>query len=494
MNSLVVVIAWIGATTLILSGCADGNEPPEAGAVEVQVAPTGGLVGSDRFRVRLDGRSESPVSSGEATFFSPVVSGEHVVTLDEYPSRCRVEGGTSRAVVVTAGDTAAARFDVDCPHDSGELTIRLVVSGEDQDPSGYTVVLDGERRDSGRFAGSVAFGVASGSHSVVVTDRTASCPVNGDTARVVPVPPGGAATVDFEITCSLSPPAGRGQEIVFETTRAGLDSHGAYLFQLYSVNVDGTGLRLLSAVPVGTQTFAAWSPDGARLLFSASSEGFDNQVFIMNADGSSVAPYLDVDGQAAWSPDMGRLALSVLDEEPDDEFEPNGLGTVPSANPTPDGVDYFTFAGELSRPSWSPDGTRLVYVRRNFFPDGEGGSRDMEILDLSTRVSDTLPISLKGFEDPQWSPDGEWLLFSASTDFGPQDLYLMRADGTDPPIQLTDTLDDEITPAWSPDGRQIAFATNRDGNYEIYVMNADGTHPVRLTNDPASDGRPAWRP
>ena len=73
-------------------------------------------------------------------------------------------------------------------------------------------------------------------------------------------------------------------------------------------------------------------------------------------------------------------------------------------------------------------------------------------------------------------------------------IFLVHPDQTDLTPLTTDTLHDEITPSWSPDGRQIAFATNRDGNYEIYVMDADGTHLVRLTNHPARDDSPAWRP
>jgi Tol biopolymer transport system component len=49
-------------------------------------------------------------------------------------------------------------------------------------------------------------------------------------------------------------------------------------------------------------------------------------------------------------------------------------------------------------------------------------------------------------------------------------------------------------PAWSPDGTRIAFESERDGNLEIYVMNADGSGVTRLTNDPASDSTPAWSP
>jgi TolB protein len=51
-----------------------------------------------------------------------------------------------------------------------------------------------------------------------------------------------------------------------------------------------------------------------------------------------------------------------------------------------------------------------------------------------------------------------------------------------------------LYPAWSPDGRQIVFMSNRDGNPELYLMAADGTAPVRLTNHPDDDYDAAWRP
>jgi len=493
MRRRIAIAAMIGTTMMTLVGCAESNAPAEAGAVHVQVAANGRLVESDRFRARLDGRSDVAISETEGALFSPVASGEHVVTLDEYPSRCRVEQGAARTVAVTAGDTAAVRFDLACPDDSGVLVIRLVVSGEDQDPNGYTVVLDGQPQDSDHFAGSFAFQVAAGSHSVEVTDRTVSCPVNGEAARTVPVPPGGTVTVDFEITCTLSPPAGRGQEIVFETNRAGLNSQGSDLIQLYSVNVDGTGVRLLSAVPVGTQTFASWSPDGSRLLFSAGSLGFEGLIFIMNADGSGVAPYLDVDGQAAWSPDMSQVALSYRDAFSVEE----SIGTMPFDNPGPGSIQVFATGDEedgMSRPTWSPDGRRLAYVHNVFAPEGESFDQ-LEVLDLSTGDHHPLDLPLRFYQDPKWSPDGERLVFAGAPDGAETwDLYLVHPDGTDP-TPLTDTpAYDEITPAWSPDGTRIAFATNQDGNYEIYLMDADGTHPIRLTNDPGFDWGPAWRP
>jgi Tol biopolymer transport system component len=69
----------------------------------------------------------------------------------------------------------------------------------------------------------------------------------------------------------------------------------------------------------------------------------------------------------------------------------------------------------------------------------------------------------------------------------------MDADGSNP-VNLTDNPADDYFPAWSPDGTRIAFVSYRDGNPEIYVMNADGSNPARLTDNPASDYSPSWSP
>jgi Tol biopolymer transport system component/putative hemolysin len=92
-----------------------------------------------------------------------------------------------------------------------------------------------------------------------------------------------------------------------------------------------------------------------------------------------------------------------------------------------------------------------------------------------------------------WSPDGTRIVY---TSFGltTSDIWVMNADGTDP-VNLTNTPDvDEGFPAWSPDGTHIAFTSRRDGNNEIYVMNADGTNAARWTDNPADDFAPAWSP
>ena len=81
----------------------------------------------------------------------------------------------------------------------------------------------------------------------------------------------------------------------------------------------------------------------------------------------------------------------------------------------------------------------------------------------------------------------------ASVRDGNSEIYVMNTDGTGQ-TNLTNNITGDFNPASSPDGTRIAFNSDRDGNSEIYVMNADGTEQTRLTNNPAIDAGPVWSP
>jgi len=91
-----------------------------------------------------------------------------------------------------------------------------------------------------------------------------------------------------------------------------------------------------------------------------------------------------------------------------------------------------------------------------------------------------------------WSPDGRTIAFSSDRD-GNFEIYVMNADGSNP-IRLTYDDAADLYPGWSPDGRKITFESDRDGNSEIYVMNADGSSPVNVTHNPAADVHARWSP
>ncbi|MDI7248097.1 MAG: DPP IV N-terminal domain-containing protein [Bacillota bacterium] len=89
------------------------------------------------------------------------------------------------------------------------------------------------------------------------------------------------------------------------------------------------------------------------------------------------------------------------------------------------------------------------------------------------------------------SPDGKRVAYASDED-GDWDIFVMNVDGSGEK-KLTNNTASDGQPAWSPDGRKIAFASDRDGNWEIYVMNADGSFPTRLTSTPdAIEGSPTW--
>jgi hypothetical protein len=81
----------------------------------------------------------------------------------------------------------------------------------------------------------------------------------------------------------------------------------------------------------------------------------------------------------------------------------------------------------------------------------------------------------------------------SSTRNGNDDVFVMNADGNFP-IDLTNNPSSDVDPAWSPDGTKVAFASDRDGDNEIYVVDGDGTGLVKLTNNSSDDRDPAWSP
>jgi Tol biopolymer transport system component len=142
-------------------------------------------------------------------------------------------------------------------------------------------------------------------------------------------------------------------------------------------------------------------------------------------------------------------------------------------------------------PCWSPGGFRIA------FRSNRGGAWDIWLMNVdgsNLRQLTKFPGNddLHGYQEgpPHWSPDGKLILFSSERG-GNFDLYLVQADGW-ALHNLTNSPSNEVWASWSPDGKQIAFDTDRDGNHEIYVMNVDGTGLRRITDHPAADQGPVW--
>jgi len=116
------------------------------------------------------------------------------------------------------------------------------------------------------------------------------------------------------------------------------------------------------------------------------------------------------------------------------------------------------------------------------------------VIGLNGAGETNITRNTSGNDSPSWSPDGTRIAFSSNRD-GNWEIYVMEADGSGITRLTINRSADDAAPAWSPDGSRIAFHTNRDDNYEIYVMNPDGSGQTNLTKESGSeDASPSWAP
>jgi Tol biopolymer transport system component len=187
---------------------------------------------------------------------------------------------------------------------------------------------------------------------------------------------------------------------------------------------------------------------------------------------------------------LGKLAFAAPadNKRPPDIFVINADGT---------GLANLTRSEETDdrSPAWSPDGTEIAFGSDG----GEAHARDIYVINVRNRALRNLTKGAGANYDPAWSPDGQKIAFSSERtdpETGEYDdhyeIYVRDRDGE--VAKLTHNESDDLEPVWSPDGTMIAFISKRDGNWEIYAMNADGSAQRNLSNNPADDEQPAWSP
>ena len=271
--------------------------------------------------------------------------------------------------------------------------------------------------------------------------------------------------------------------IVFESDRDGD-------WEIYLMNPDGTNQVNLTDNPDADDRYPVPSRDGSVILFESDRDG-DVEIYSMQV---SYHPELAVgaitqltendayDGKPAFAPHEWTVAFES------DRDDPDGLniyamrvdGSLQTRMTSGTGID--------SSPTWSPITTTIAFVTDR--------DRDEEIYAI-TGTETIIGITPGPGEynlsqsprrpdrDPDWSRDGRSLAFATERQ-GHWDIYRMNADGNGQ-IGLTQAEADDRGPRWSRSGNWIAFASNRDGNWEIYVMAADGSNLRRLTNNLVDD-------
>ena len=137
-------------------------------------------------------------------------------------------------------------------------------------------------------------------------------------------------------------------------------------------------------------------------------------------------------------------------------------------------------------PSWSPDGTELV------FTSSANGAPNLFVLNIATREVTQLTNDPVEAINAVWSPDGNTIAF-ASPRNGNYQVFLIGADGKHERAITSGDFHD-LRPSWSPDSDRIAFESRRTGTPQIFVMNAEGEDVTQLTPDEGKYRSPAWSP
>jgi Tol biopolymer transport system component len=248
------------------------------------------------------------------------------------------------------------------------------------------------------------------------------------------------------------------------------------------MNADGSDPRLLTE---NYDSHPNWSPDGSQIAYSTRPSGVVAiSIFDLAANESRQLTDTDRSPSAPdWSPDGKEFAFIYNPAHPGINYElyrmdANGKNFVRLT----DSAGYQSY----DNPDWSPAGDRIL-----FSADLEG-THDIYIMDPDGSNVQQLTATDVHDRSPVWSPDGTQIAFETYRD-GNWEIYVMNADGSNP-TNISNSVSRELWPSWSPDGTRIAFQSDRDGNWEIYLMNADGGDQLRLTHNEVKDSEPAWRP
>jgi Tol biopolymer transport system component len=265
--------------------------------------------------------------------------------------------------------------------------------------------------------------------------------------------------------------------------------------EIFTMTSTGTGFVQLT-VDATSDFDPKWSADGTKIVWASFRDGGgDSEIFVMDATGANVHQLTDntfSDYAPSWSPNGRRIAFTTDVPGNTDIF------VMDSVDRNGDGVgDHRSrltiHSTSDSQPDWSPDGRRIAFTATR-----RGQTNDVFVMKARREGRTNRPRSLSqglgGDSSANWAPEGTRIAFiSARGVSNDIEIWLMKSNGSDlEPI--TENLDQDVSPAWSPDATKIVFVSDRDGNLEIYSMNADGTSQTRLTNTAGQDTGPDWQP
>lgn len=263
--------------------------------------------------------------------------------------------------------------------------------------------------------------------------------------------------------------------------------------EIYAMRTDGSDIAQLTDDVNSFSNAPDWSPNGKRISFFRCDLFFFNcDIWVMDADGSDQVQLTNTPGlfeqDPRWSPDGKQILFS------NGSFANNDLFTMDADGSNVTKITNTPTLSEFSA-DWSPNGEEIIYSYLS-------PPFDIVRHHLKSNTKTNLTSGAGSVDGtPRWSRNGRQIAFSSNRDSGSavRDIYVMNADGSNV-IRLTDSGYDDWSPHWSRDGRRIYFASARDGLMapthcltpnvgfctQMYVMDADGLNEEQVLVEDAS--------
>ena len=273
------------------------------------------------------------------------------------------------------------------------------------------------------------------------------------------------------------------QPLIAETTSPPKPHKGLIAFvanpngnwDLFLINGDGTQLTQLTQSALDERT-PAISPNGEQIAYSTS----DGALWIMSI-ATKTPTQIQLPpgryGYPAWLNDGSGIVYTSYKFTPGNEDADFFVHSLKDQKQQ----TFLTQTGPQDYPALSPDGGALAYISSLATVLPGVGSRITQQLWIAF-LKESKPVQVlvgtEGDAHPAWSPDGKWIAFSSSRN-GPPNLWLIKPDGQDA-VQLTQNSMAQTSPTWSPDGQEIAYVSAESGRMQLMTLNVNTreVHPL----------------
>ena len=231
-----------------------------------------------------------------------------------------------------------------------------------------------------------------------------------------------------------------------------------------------------------------WSPDGGRIAFASDRDG-DFDIYIMDENGENVTNMTDNsplhENAPHWSPVSEKI---VITSYPDGFVAENiNLLDVQTGKQR----RLTNSIHPVAYPRWSPNGSQIAYLSTKT-PEPPLPTSSIWRVKADGTDPEALVTDDGNNRSPRYSPDGKWIAFQSNRNSN-ADIYALNLESREV-TRLTTHLGDDSYPDWSPDGERLAFVSNRDGNPDIFTMTVNRQQLTNLTRNGLSEYHPTWSP